>query len=139
MRLLHGLIIAALVFSLYPSLGIMAQQRKHKCIREPSSSAGPIKEMDEIKQPKLIKQVPISFQQGKVFSPFIGRLVFELVINEKGKVECAEYIGKEVVDNEILEVAKTAILQFEYEVPRDAQGTAVAVYWVVVINIDPSR
>ena len=114
-------------------------QRKHKCPMASALQARTIKEMGEIKQPALLEQSPL-FSTGDSLGfsvPVIWR--FEILISEEGKVECAEYIGASGVDQLLMQKAIASLKTWTYQVPRDSAGKAVAVYWVINVEISQTR
>jgi hypothetical protein len=110
--------------------------RKHRCPEVPSLGRV-IKEPDEVVPPRILKRPDLSkLNNEPIFKKICNhRLVYEVLINEVGRVECVETLDSGCNAGEVAEHFANAIKSgYEFMPPRDSTGRVVACYWISTIN-----
>ena len=130
-------VLAILVFS---ASFAFSQEKPpvHKCKGATGKQHRRILEKEQVMPLRLLKQQPVTLSAGCKPGPgLMPRLVFELLIDEEGCVECAELLADvPSVTSCLLEGAKKAVLQFRYSPPKDKDGRVAACYTIMSLDIN---
>jgi hypothetical protein len=111
------------------------EQRQHKCPQGAALQGRTILTQDAIKPFKLLKHETPDLQEMIRAECSPGRLVFELLVNEVGDVECIEALNVSICSNEVATQYEKAMKGWKYEPPVDKAGQAVACYAIVTIYL----
>jgi len=119
-----------------PNGGLSVPPRKHKCAELSERHGRRVLETGAVKAPKVLKQVNPDLEElNRRGFCHAGRLLFEVLINETGEVECIEIVANDACSKEGIEMVLKALYQWQYSPPLDAKGVPVACYWIVSMNL----
>lgn len=102
----------------------------------PIPDEGGIYPMGSIEAPKLIKQVNPVYPEEARKKGLKGKVVLEVVINQKGETTQVKVLKSE--NNIFNTSAKAAVEQWRYEIPR-LKGKPVSVRWIITINYTATK
>jgi len=116
-------------------------QQKHKCNGFSQNPARIIVEETEVVDLKLLNHPPFEISkecEGK--AGLYPELSFELLIDERGNVECVELLSEAIgLQPCVLEGAKDMLRHFKYSVPKTQKGNVVACHAAVTMNVNPVK
>jgi TonB family protein len=109
--------------------------REDKNGGEPPASERKIFAMGEIKSLSLLTEVKPLYPAAALASKIGGKVVLELIVNEKGDVENARVLNSAnpVLDDSAL----AAVKQYKFSAPTTDKGQVVNAYWIVSVNYEP--
>ena len=97
-----------------------------------------VKNPDDVKPPKIVSKG----DQAKLYEVIgekakAGKLVFEVLIDETGAIECVQLVENANQKPEVVDAFIQNIRQCRYEPPQDKEGKAVACHWLITANLTP--
>ena len=109
-----------------------------KCTGTRNKPGRVIKNPDDVKPPKIVSKG----DQAKLYEVIgekakAGKLVFEVLIDETGAIECVQLVENSNQKPEVVDAFIQNIRQCRYEPPQDKEGKIVACHWIITANLTP--
>ncbi len=109
-----------------------------KCTGTQDKPGRVIKNPDDVKPPKILsKGDPAKLYQVISEKATAGKLVFEVLIDETGAIECVQLVENSNQKPEVVDAFLQNIKQCRYEPPLDRKGKVVACHWLITANLAP--
>ena len=109
-----------------------------KCTGTRNNPGRVIKDPDDMKPPKILsKGDPAKLYQVISEKAAVGKLVFEVLIDETGAIECVQLVENANQKPEVVDAFIQNIKQCRYEPPQDKGGKVVACHWLITANLAP--
>ena len=112
--------------------------RTHRCKPVDGDAPRRVVEQEEVPDLRIIERAPVELPPGCV--PATGKPVryeYEVLIDEKGEVECALLVNTvEGVSPCVMKAITKAVGYSRFSEPKDAKGLPVACYYLLVFESD---